>query len=554
LDRYIRHGLRLSHHEADHRLAQLAVRQLRVLGWQITETGCQPCASPVGRVMACSRAKAEALVPILTAEHQVLGDEIRAIVVTDFEKSSAVASEVSHLLDAESGGAMAAFRVLISNPSTDQLDPVLLTGSSVLVDDDLTERFQAEAASWLQQENLECTLEAVPYEGFHSIRGSGADWCPRVYVALVTELFQQGITRCLVGTRGLLGEGWDASRINVLVDLTGVTASMSVNQLRGRSIRLDSQQPRKLADNWDVVCIAPEFARGLDDYHRFLKRHETLFGVTDDGAIEKGVGHVHAAFQDLHPEGLEGSTALLNEEMLRRASRREHAWNLWKIGQPYHPEPVRTVETRPVGRHEIDHLPDLTGAAEPWNAESLGLAVGHAVLGALCEAGLLSSNWDVHASGRAGGYVRLFLERAGQEDSAVFARAIHEVFAPLARPRYVIPRQGVKLRETWYTRLLPAVVGRYLQRKIQRNRPELVMLHAVPAVLAKKKELVEIYQRYWNAHVSPGQAVYALHGAGADLIDQARRDRLVPRSAVQEKEVFLSVGDLTQPDDSGSPA
>ena len=537
LDRYIRHGLRLSRSQADHRLAERAIGQLRVLGWQVTETGCQPCASPVGRVMACSRAKAGALVPILEAEIAALGDSLRAIVVTDFEKTSAVSSEVSHLLDDESGGAMAAFRVLISHDSTDTLDPVLLTGSSVLVDDDLAERFCHEAEAWLAREGVDCSLSLDAAEGFHAVNGQGPDWCPRVYVAMVTELFQQGVTRCLVGTRGLLGEGWDANRINVLVDLTAVTASMSVNQLRGRSIRLDPSQPNKVANNWDVVCIAPEFARGLDDYHRFLRRHETLFGVTDDGAIEKGVGHVHAAFQELHPEGLESSTAVLNEEMLRRAARRDQARELWKIGEPYYPEPVRTVETRPVASHESGQFPQLTGAREPWTAGSLGLAVGHAVLGALLEAGLLSSNWDVHASERAGGYVRLFLERAGQADSVLFARSVHEVFAPFSRARYVIPRQAVARRETWISRLLPSLLGRYFRRSEQ----ELAMLHAVPTALAKNRQLVRIFERYWNAHVSPGKAVYALQGAGEQLVNEARRNRRVPQAAVQEKEVFLQV-------------
>ena len=87
---------------------------------------------------------------------------------------------------------------------------------------------------------------------------------------------------------------------------------MTVNQLRGRSIRLDPDEPNKLANNWDVVCIAPEFSKGLDDYARFIKKHKTIFGVTDDGAVEKGVGHVHAAFTELKPEGLEGSVAALN--------------------------------------------------------------------------------------------------------------------------------------------------------------------------------------------------------------------------------------------------
>ena len=181
-------------------------------------------------------------------------------------------------------------------------------------------------------------------EDFHILTGKGSDWCPRVYVELITELFQQGITRCLVGTRGLLGEGWDANKINVLIDLTCVTTSMTINQLRGRSFRLDPDVPEKLANNWDVVCIAPEFKKGLDDYHRFRKKHKHLFGVTDDGCIEKGVGHVHAAFTEIEPEGVEKNMVELNQDMLERVGQRSHFRSLWKIGEPYHPEPIQTVE------------------------------------------------------------------------------------------------------------------------------------------------------------------------------------------------------------------
>ena len=67
-------------------------------------------------------------------------------------------------------------------------------------------------------------------------------------------------------------------------------------------MRLDPDDAIKLAHNWDVVCVAPEFTKGLDDYTRFIKKHDTLFGLTDDGLIEKGVGHVHAAFTEIEPE------------------------------------------------------------------------------------------------------------------------------------------------------------------------------------------------------------------------------------------------------------
>src|SRR5690606_10040760 len=115
MDRYIRHGLRRSPSPADHELAERAIQRLRIVGVQITETGCRACASPVGRVMGYSKGKTGALLPILRQEMQVLGEGIRAVVVTDYEKTSAVGADVSHLLDAEAGGAVAAFKTLLSN-------------------------------------------------------------------------------------------------------------------------------------------------------------------------------------------------------------------------------------------------------------------------------------------------------------------------------------------------------------------------------------------------------------------------------------------------------
>lgn len=533
LDRYVRHHLRRSADAAHRQLAEQVVRRLRMLGVQITETGAQACASPVARVMAYSQSKTEALVPILSAELQLLGERLRAVVVADFEKTSAVSAEVEHLLDAEAGGAIAAFKQLIRHPHTDALQPILVTGSSVLVDDDLAPAFDEAAQQWLVQEGYEVELEFGEEDGFHVICGKGSDWCPRVYVALITDLFQAGLTKCLVGTRGLLGEGWDASKINVLIDLTTVTTSMTVNQLRGRSIRLDADDPQKLANNWDVVCIAPEFSKGLDDYLRFIAKHSTLFGITDDGAIEKGVGHVHPAFTELKPEGLEGSTSLLNTEMLTRAGRRDEVRELWKIGQPYSAEPIRALEASPLGGS--GGFPPFKGAREQWNDASLALAIGKAVLLSLCDAELLGHPGMLHVGQRSGGYVRMFLEEARDEEAALFTQALHEVLGPLDRPRYVITRSVHAARDTWLSMILPAFVGRYFQRRELRR----VMLHAVPSVLARNKDLVAVFEAHWNRYVSPGEALYAHHGPGKELIAQARRQGWASKARVHEKEIFL---------------
>ena len=533
IDRYTRHHLRRSSDPVDHQLAELAIQRLRMLGVQITETGHRPCASPVSRVIAYSRNKSQALIPILTREWETLGNSVRAVVIADYEKTSAVTSEVSHLLDEEVGGAVAAFRTLLDHETTNQLAPVLVTGSTVLVDADLVDRFFIESKRWLQRHSSEVELSDHPQGNFHLIRGRGAAWCPRLYVEMITELFQQGVTRCLVGTRGLLGEGWDANRINVLVDLSTATTSMTVNQLRGRSIRLDPADPNKLANNWDVVCIAPEFRKGLDDYRRFRRKHASVFGVCDDGAIEKGVGHVHAAFTEWKPELVEQSVSALNADMLRRAGHRAHAHQLWGIGKPYSGEPISALEV--AGRAGGGGFPPFKSRREPWSTKSFAMAVGEAVLATLSETEMLERRPPLHAVQREGGYVRVFLQTAVEEDSRRFAAAVSQAMAPFENPRYVIPRAIDQVSAVFFAKYLPDALRRFFER---RDR-QVVMLHAVPDLFASHRKLVDVYQRHWNEHVSPGEAVYAKNTKGQQLIDEAIQAGWLPNSIVHHKEVFL---------------
>ena len=532
LDRYVRYGLRRSESEIDHKKAELVTQRLRMLGTQITETGIRPCASPVGRIMAYASSKTKAISTILSSEMQALGGDIRAVIITDFEKTSAT-TLVEGVMDDEAGGAVAAFRQAVQCDNVDLLNPILMTGSTVLVDDDLAAEFLAAANDWINERNLAITLVDEIRGKYHEIVGKGKDWIPRYYSLMITEFFQLGITKCLIGTRGLLGEGWDASRINVLIDLTTVTTSMSINQLRGRSIRLDKQWPEKVANNWDVICLAEEFTNGFSDYERFKKKHKQLYGVCDDGAIEKGVGHVHAAFTEAEPEGVSEGMSLFNEDMLRRSRNRSHVRGLWGIGQPFHANPTSAVEAKLGGGGAGGFK--FGKEKSQWTDESLVQAVSLSIVNSLIHLGMISRNCRADGGDRGGGWVRLHLEHATQEESGLFAACLEEILGPMQKPRYVISRSSKFITDTWLSKIMPEVIAKFFRPVKER----LVMYHTVPKVLAASAEKAEIFQRYWNEFVSPSELFYARSKEGKMRVEIIKSSTMVPKNSLHRKEIFL---------------
>lgn len=350
LEDFAAHRLKLSSASDDHLLFDRIRSAARKLGYGFTEQGVRKQASPVDRVLAFSKSKQIAVQQILDIEYRNLQDRLRAVVVTDFERMSATAvKNLKGVLDEESGGAISTLRTLLEHDIAQYLNPCLVTGSLLLTDKRITSQFVAAAQALLKEQGhtFELMIEEEDHLPFSAITASSGAWQSRLYVGLATTIFERGITKCLIGTRGLFGEGWDSQALNTLIDLTTTTSPVSVKQLRGRSLRIQTNDPlggRKVANNWDVVCIAPHLEKGLNDYMRFVRKHDGYFGISDDGQIESGVGHVHPAFSELTPAEVFASISEFNSEMVSRALVRDKIYELWKVGQPYHNRSLGCVE------------------------------------------------------------------------------------------------------------------------------------------------------------------------------------------------------------------
>jgi len=360
IERYALDVLAISREAEDHGLLQRLRKVLYGFGFTLTENGLRQSRSPGDMVLTFSESKDRGVALILEREYAELGERLRAVVVTDFERVNNSVRMLRDVLAVDAGSAWRLFQTLARSPALRPLNPVLVTGQMVCcaaaraeeLIAAINERLAAKGAS------LRCVGKARDEYVVQIVSESGG-WTPRVYVPVLTELFNEGVTKCLVGTRGIFGEGWDAVRLNTLIDLTSVTTSTSVQQLRGRSLRKDPLWPRKVAHNWDVICIAPDFERGDIDFKRFLRRHSHYWGLmlfagvkTDSifhpfhGRVVRGWPHVLPELFEWMHDPLRPYSGLdrINRYMLEQISRRDWVYDMWKIGEEYSNFTYRTTQ------------------------------------------------------------------------------------------------------------------------------------------------------------------------------------------------------------------
>jgi len=361
LERFGLDVLKPSDDEHDHRLLRDLRKAILPFGLTLTERGMQQSRSPGDLVLTFSESKDFAVAHILAAESKALGEKLRAIVVTDFERMGSGVRQLKGVLENDAGSALRLFGRLATHSETLPLCPTLVTGSLFLLPAAAAPILLEEFSASLRRQNLRasCSIKPTKNPTIVELVGEGPDWTSRSYVRLATAAFEKGLIKCLIGTRGIFGEGWDSLTLNTLIDLTSVTTSTAVQQLRGRTIRLDPAWPRKVAHNWDVVCVAPKYKRGAMDFFRFINRHNRYWSLviyTDwleeqsaarraappqmHGKIAKGAIHVSP---ELLASILNGQKGLLqdiniwlhNRRMMQQIPLRNQVYELWNIGEEY---------------------------------------------------------------------------------------------------------------------------------------------------------------------------------------------------------------------------
>jgi superfamily II DNA or RNA helicase len=247
------------------------------------------------RNLTQSAAKIAGVLSIYAVEHASRGEDLRMVVLTDYIRDHVLEDLDSTEPDAL--GAVPIFRAVAEGfPGTGHEAFALLTGRVSFIHES---RWGALASTDRGEQLDRSSGPTLP--GYIRVTATNTG----DLTSAMTELLDRGEIQLLVGTRSLLGEGWDAPCVNALVLASSVGSFMLTNQMRGRAIRVHRDQPDKIASIWHIVAFALDRPRsplarslrpvqiyepGLADFVELRQRFRTFVGLNrGENRIENGI-------------------------------------------------------------------------------------------------------------------------------------------------------------------------------------------------------------------------------------------------------------------------
>ena len=198
----------------------------------------------IRRMIAGSLGKLDSIVQIVKQESSQLKERLRMVILADYIRMDDTACQ--------SIGVVPIWRKLKESVEGN-VSVGLLCGSLIL----LPESTIGKLYRLLSDNNI--STDSVKIGRFgedrNHIRITPKDNLRNDIVRIITEMFCAGDLTVLIGTQALLGEGWDAPAINSLILSSTVSSYMLSNQMRGRAIRIDKNNPDKVSNIWHLATV-----------------------------------------------------------------------------------------------------------------------------------------------------------------------------------------------------------------------------------------------------------------------------------------------------------
>ena len=498
--------------------------------------------------MLSSLGKLESIPRIVESEIASCGRGLRMLILTDHIRGSLLGLVGSDKPLTVMGAVTVFEAVRRVCPYETRL--ALLTGTLILVPNAVAGELLAAA----DEKNLRCTLTPLGESWYSALELSGGS---REGVPLLTDAFEKGLIHILVGTKALLGEGWDSPCVNTLILASFVGSFISSNQMRGRAIRIDKRDPHKAANIWHLVTVLPPEERlsflpdtqGEDppgeDFALLRRRFDCFMAPSYDGErIESGLDRVDLPKASFTPERVEA----INADMLARSADRRGMAAVWEKALLKRPEArvresVRAARSiRPrlytasaggsaalngvllgamgaillaspptaalgllvplMGLSAAGLAGDLRRTLGSVTPEKMLLRLGTALLETMRGTGAVTAEGAALRIERCGEGVECALENAPLREKNLFAEAFGELLSPIDNPRYLLIRR------------LP-VLGFSIRMPSQS--------YACPSLLGGKKENAELLKKHLEAHGDRFELVFTRSEEGRKTLLECRR-------------------------------
>lgn len=509
------------------------------------------------RTLANSPSKLKSIAEVLQFEKKNLDHGLRAVVLTDFIRKEYIDFEGNDTTKLQKLGVVSIFQYLRTTVAFKK-DIAVLTGSLVILHTSAVDDFQE-----LVKSN---EFNTVPLHGddeFVLLNSSGG--FKNTIVASITRLFQDGVIKILVGTKSLLGEGWDAPAMNTLILASYVGSFVSSNQMRGRAIRIDGKTIDKTGNIWHLACLDPTAENGGKDLEKLQRRFEAFSGVSLSGTtyIENGLERLQIPKNFTPEQHLEA----LNAPMLRIAAQRNGLKDRWfdaiskgsvlirEVKLPYldkvpfheakrlrwgsaskylffevvvgaalfFPEflakHLGTLFTKGIFQFLYIFLAGIFVSLAPKTYKAIKLYVlfgntykktkkiGSALLEVMHLTGKVNSPIDsisVQTEQHLNGTFVCYLQGASNAESSLFVNLLAEIIAPIENPRYLLVYKHW-IKRHWGLR----------------------NYYVVPMQFGKRKAEAQLFHRCWKRHVDSSKLLYTRSVTGRKELLKARLSHII---------------------------
>lgn len=502
----------------------------------------------MNRKLTHSASKLNSICDIVKFEKSLLKEKLSMVILTDYIRLSDLPGKAGGELPLMSIGVVPIFEKI--RREIKHVNIGVLTGSLVILPsseqklvDEISERHAIDV-QWNQ----------LAHDSSY-IRADLTAANRQKMVSVMTEVLSSGQVDVLVGTAALLGEGWDAPCVNSLIMASYIGSFMQSNQMRGRAIRIDRENPGKTASIWHLVCVDRDVEDPGHDYASLERRFRSLVGISEkEDVIETGMERLDL---EKPPYSLE-KIKVVNDQTFKRASCREQLLGRWQhaisggremteelvaeknaLPRPYLlPHSLKALAyiaiftfldwTFDVTRFLLNTrdipfknsvsvglilgllvaLPSIAKVVRLYrkhpSVESSIAEIGESIYLSLHKAEAVRTQPKeiaFHAEEDETGNFTCWLEGGTTHEKNVFMHALKEFIEPIHNPRYLIVRKA----------------GRFIKRKD---------IHAVPAEIGRKKEYAQFFQEECERRLGDTELIYTRTIEGRKELLSARLNAL----------------------------